>query len=530
MRLAPLGHPNGLQHVRLSIADSIATTLPPAQGIWYWERPSHPGALSPVNLITSLRQTLESYPQFAGRLEEIPPAKTSDLAQARHGRFQVVFGSANDPGVEVMLAHCDCTIRNVLPSSEVRNEGWNASVFELNHLFGGEEATLALEHGLDRTGSLPLMVIKATRFADGGLALAVRLVHAMGDLPSLMQFLYDWAAIHRACLFQKPPPLLSPIFNPAIVDAAAAGDISKPIPDAQLVRHARRAPIHRFDWWAPPSKKGVPPVFAHRTRLPESLQHLSPNVFDQPIPWHDWDLSAETTHYVLHFTRDEILRIYAEASEELASSSQSQGNGAAFPRISHLDALLAHLWSLLMRARGVTDAQERVYLNFVLDYRPRLGLPSELVSSPSAMVYAKSTGEDVSHGPLAQISRHIRWSIAQMDGTRIAAFLHDCLYQPSTHRYWQYFAGRHHFSVTSWLNRGVQDLDFTGDGGPLYFTPLIPDFMMVIYESAGWGPEKSERNTKKWYERGVDVRLQFEKEVVEKIRQDPQLRMYKKNG
>lgn len=41
MRLAPDDKEcSGPQDMPLSIADSIATTLPPAQGMWYWNRPS----------------------------------------------------------------------------------------------------------------------------------------------------------------------------------------------------------------------------------------------------------------------------------------------------------------------------------------------------------------------------------------------------------------------------------------------------------------------------------------------------------
>ena len=278
MRLAPRGHPDGLQRIRLSISDSIATTLPPAQGIWYWDRPSQSDAFSPVNLITSLHKTLDAYPQFAGRLEEIQPGPVTDLMQARHGRFQVAYGAPDDPGIEVLLARCDRSIQCVEPPQR-----------ELDHLLGGQEAPLALEHGVDCTGTLPLVVIKATRFADGGLALAARLVHAMGDLPSLMQFLHDWAAVHRALISQQPPPSLSPVFDPALVDsAAAAKGVEEVSPDAQLIQYARQAPIHRFDWWAPSSRKGVPPGLAHRARMPPPLQHLPPAEFDQPIPWHDW--------------------------------------------------------------------------------------------------------------------------------------------------------------------------------------------------------------------------------------------------
>ena len=81
MRLAPdYKEWSGPQDVPLSIADSIATTLPPAQGIWYWDQPSdHQRAFSTDTLVVSLSHTLEAYPQFAGRIEEIPLLGEQDI-------------------------------------------------------------------------------------------------------------------------------------------------------------------------------------------------------------------------------------------------------------------------------------------------------------------------------------------------------------------------------------------------------------------------------------------------------------------
>ena len=515
MRLAP-GYKewSGPQDVPLSIADSIATTLPPAQGIWYWDPlPDHQRAFSTDTLVTSLNHTLEAYPQFAGRIEEIPLGE-QDITRERHGRFRVIYGTQNDPGIEVLLARCDASISNMLPVPEKRLDQWNASQFEFNHLFAGQEAPLALEKDASSTGTLPLMVIKITSFVDGGLAIATRLVHAMGDLPSLMRFMHDWAATNQAITFHEAPSPMKPLFNPGLVDAASAGCSNGQLPDLELIHQSRLAPIHRFDWWA--SKSGVPKCFARRTQIPNCLQHLRPNVhYGTPIPWHDWDIEAPVSHHVLYFSKDEILNAHAEAKTS---------NSASFLRISHLDSLLSHLWSLIIRARGITSPEDLVYLNFVLDYRPRLGLPAELISSPSAMVYAKSTGREIAEGALSEIAPHIRWSIKQMDRERISAFLHDCAYQVSSHRYWQYFAGRHHVSMTSWLNQGVQDLDFSGKGGARYFTPLIPDFMVQIAE-APKAPGMRERG--QWYDSGVEVRLQLEQGVVEKVLQDPCLRRYR---
>lgn len=94
----------------------------------------------------------------------------------------------------------------------------------------------------------------------------------------------------------------------------------------------------------------------------------------------------------------------------------------------------------------------------------------------------------------------------------------------SSHRYWQYFAGRHHVSVMSWLDQSVQDLDFSSKEGPRYFIPLVPDFMIRITE-APKAPGMHERG--QWYDFGVEVWLQLEQGVVERVLQDPWLRHYR---
>lgn len=80
---------------------------------------------SPKGILQTLLSrlyTLVAYPQFAGRIEEIPLVGERDITRERHGRFSVTYGTLNDPGIEVLLARCDTSIAHVLPVSEKRHD------------------------------------------------------------------------------------------------------------------------------------------------------------------------------------------------------------------------------------------------------------------------------------------------------------------------------------------------------------------------------------------------------------------------
>jgi hypothetical protein len=63
------------------------------------------------------------------------------------------------------------------------------------------------------------------------------------------------------------------------------------------------------------------------------------------------------SHYIVIFTTDEVKRIWEDAS----SNSQVP--------ISRLNALLAHIWLLIIRARELSSDQEAVYLDVTLGAR-----------------------------------------------------------------------------------------------------------------------------------------------------------------
>jgi len=94
---------------------------------------------------------------------------------------------------------------------------------------------------------LPGTIIRLTTFDCGGVAVAVKMAHVLADAQAMVQFVNNWARVNRDILAQAPIPRLSPVFDPSLIDRAAAGDIDAAKPDPEIIRAARTLHINRFD-------------------------------------------------------------------------------------------------------------------------------------------------------------------------------------------------------------------------------------------------------------------------------------------
>ncbi|KAL8962583.1 MAG: hypothetical protein Q9193_001025, partial [Seirophora villosa] len=246
--LAPRGHPySPLNHgksVTLGIPDNATAGYFPPQANWFYDTPKDPKIFSTKALIESLQRVLSSYPVYAGRLSHIPYRFNGDWSE-RFGRLRVTYGTDADPGVETVIAHCDATLASLIPTAAQRGRAWNAYDVPFA-LFSGQDIKIALHDGVE-TGGLPAAVVKLTTFACGGIAVAARLQHVHGDAQALLQFVRDWAGVHRAISKGLPLPVLNPIFDPRILDERAAGDINAAEPDLDIMQAAKGLPVHNYD-------------------------------------------------------------------------------------------------------------------------------------------------------------------------------------------------------------------------------------------------------------------------------------------
>ncbi|KAI4203133.1 MAG: hypothetical protein LQ348_001433 [Seirophora lacunosa] len=533
----PLNHGKS---VTLGIPDNATAGYSPPQAIWFYDAPKDPKIFSTKALTESLQRVLSSYPVYAGRLSHIPYRFNGDWSE-RFGRLRVTYGTDADPGVETVIAHCDATLASLIPTAEQRGRAWNASHVPFA-LFSGQDIKIALHDGLE-TGGLPAAIVKLTTFACGGIAIAARLQHVLGDAQAFLQFVRDWAGVHRAMAKGLPPPVLNPIFDPRILDERAAGDINAAEPDPDIMQAAKDLPVHKYDWWA--SAADCPEPFQHRTK-PASAIHDAAETSPRGVSldWKDWDVTQTTPHYVLHYTAEEISKMY----HALAPS----GSEYSFSR---LDALLAHLWASIVRARQI-PASDPIFLNFAFNFRPRMSppLPSTLLGVPACMIHAASTASRAHDHEPRSLALAIRTAIRSMNAETIPVFLHEVAHHVDAQRYWQLFGGKHHVMVTSWLQHGMCEVDFGAGRRPRFVEALMPGWIMQLMEARygdcvdeegelvddgdgddedvegmvdgevnGGGKAARSRGKKEraWYSSGVDISFNLEADVVEKLLRDP---------
>ena len=267
----------------LSIIDAVVLHFAKSACIWFYSEP-----LDTDQLLSSLRETLNAYPQWAGQLrfaEYNPDAGHLH----RQGRLELSYGSLSDPGVECMLAEADFPMSSVLPPDKTAKH-WDATHVDYGK-FLNMETKFALHDSIEYRG-LPSMKVQFTTFKDGGMAIAVGVVHSLADAAALLTFMKDWAATNRALLSSRTVPKLERLFDPSRVDAAAAGNIDARSPDPSILEAAATLPVHRFDFWAS-GGPSTPEWSLSSTKIPRELASQSQNIkLGKPAPFHTWDAKA----------------------------------------------------------------------------------------------------------------------------------------------------------------------------------------------------------------------------------------------
>lgn len=502
----------------LSITDSAVAGISGPEAIWFYDSSRLSETLSPETLTASLEKTLSSYPFFAGRLAQISFEAGGDWTK-RQGRLQAIYGRHDDPGIAFAIAACDEDLADVVPNKRQRGRIWDSSSVPFA-IFAGDKIHMALHDGQE-LGDAPLMRVKITTFRCGGVAIATKIVHPLADAQTMTSFVMDWSNVHA---FRKQSSY--PILDPELFTGATAGDPNAPSPDPHLVENTRALPIHRYDFWA--SADGCPEFLLWRTKIaPEvkasgvKLPHLGTS-----IPWADLDIKEPISHYNIQFSAQEVERIHK------AGLGRSHNDKHDLPRISRLDALLSHIWTLLIRARRL-PADDEIFLNMIVNFRSRINpsLPKSFVGTPAILAYAKSTVKDATGSDSVQeLSTQIRSTVNAFTPTSIPAFLHDAAHQIEPKRYWQTFIGCHHVTATSWLHHNIHDIDFGTGQRPRYVEPVMPPYLVCVTEPDGGAPlvdcQPEETGHKPWYAEGANVSLHFETKVMDRLLQDPQLRAF----
>ncbi|KAF7967395.1 hypothetical protein HWV62_34449 [Athelia sp. TMB] len=514
-RIFPPSHPTSLDSlkskppvhpktVNLSILDASVGLYSPTSGVWFYSFPDTPPDNRNEALTDSLAATLAFYPQWAGQLHLTEYSPTGDHT-TRYGRMALTYGATSDPGVAVHLATSSRTVKSLIPDDEARKAGyWNAQPSTLEELLpgrrGGDTGRLALWN-MEESDGLPCVVVQLTTFACGGMAIAIRIAHPLADAGMLVKFVTNWASLHRGESLKDGD---LPIFDPNLLDSTAAGNIDGQEHDEELLKRSRALPVSRFDFW----ESG--------TSRPAALESITTEQVDvgrgAVMPWSTWDQEFPVEHYKVFFGAKEIQGMWEDAT-----SCSAPGT-----RISRFDALLAHIWVLLIRARqlppGIPNA---MHVTLGVRARTRPPLPATFLGSPILLTRVLGTPES----NIGQLATSIRASLVQFTPEAVSAYLHDRAFELSAQRLWSAFLGNNNSIHTSWLDIGASDIDFFGEAGQLVFMDsLMSDLDGIIkfieaVDNAG--------KREKWYQGEVCVTLHLRRDVMEVLLQDPGLRRYR---
>ncbi|KAH8820850.1 transferase family-domain-containing protein [Xylogone sp. PMI_703] len=510
--------------VPLSIIDATVVNFARCAAVWFYDAPLSKQSGSPTiaHYQTSLQKTLNSYPQWCGRLHWSLSSPTGPQDHTeRYRRVHLTYNTKEDPGVLFIAAASSRKLSDFIPTLSTRKttlKAWDASQIPTAELL--PSTPLALSRGSDHNS--PGLIIQITTFSCGGTAVAIELAHALADAQALCQFAKDWSLTSRF-LLQNPSsltgPRLSPVFNPQLLDTCAAGDIDAQDPDSKLQEQARRLPVHRYDWFKTVPNQPFP------APIPEdfdaSNSALSPS---DPIPWNDWDVNAPVSHRVFHFSKDELNAMYEHA-------------GGWGSRISKHDALLAHVWGRILHARQLLPGTE-VFLDLTFGLRSRLDppLPESFLGSPimlTAIPHITSSSyssKNPVHGgadeEIANLASKIRTTLEVFNSSAISAHLHDAAFEACPQRLWQACLGRKHILLTSWIYTGAYDVIFTPEDPEVngralrYVEPLMPcmDGLVEIME-AGTSTQGNQ-GKRHWTADGVDVSVYLEDGAMKKLLSD----------
>ncbi|KAI1367942.1 transferase [Xylaria arbuscula] len=520
-RIFPLDRPRNPTVTQLSILDAAVVRFTDCGAIWFYDATEEVDANDPEvfnRLELALSETLSEYPHFTGQLRWAAKQDVKDSHNPRiFGRPVVTYGSENDAGMELIRAKYGRELQELVPSISERST--TKKIWDISNIRQSDflpDTKLAFS-SITEYADLPVAAAQLTAFKCGGFSVGIRITHCLSDAICLLHFIHTWAERSRrlcgldAARVGEKHASSQPLFHPGLLDAHANLETQTTEPDSKRLSRALDLPMHRFDWWATDAP-GYPSwaTAATNATMPAAAElkqvHLSPSTIP---PWTTWDPSAAVDSMQIRFSRSEVERMKAAAMESLPAELKDQ-------TVSRQDALLAHLWVLVNRARQLKESQEQVYLDISLGVRNRVSprLLDSFVGSPLLLAYATKTGADASTSEIGAAAGAIRQTLSLFTPQAVSDHLYASANELSPQRLWQAFLGSRHLLVTSWARSRAYEVDFHGTGVARYVQAQMPfsDGVLQLMDIADTGD--------------FDVNLSLEKSAMERLLVDPMLRAY----
>ncbi|KAJ9555424.1 hypothetical protein OSB04_010038 [Centaurea solstitialis] len=187
--------PSHLRTHNLSLLDQIATnTFMPMVAFYPNTDISGSSDAKMCELKNSLSQTLTKYYPFAGRHAKVAPS----------------YVDCNDDGAAFVEASVGSTLLDFFRHSQHEDL---TQFFSYDRIWCNENRSG--DHDLQSDDGVIPLVVQASHFECGGVAVAISLSHKLADGSSLLHFFNDWAKMTRFCSSkQKQPFPIDPRFIP----------------------------------------------------------------------------------------------------------------------------------------------------------------------------------------------------------------------------------------------------------------------------------------------------------------------------
>lgn len=519
-RIFPESHASFIPTIRnLSILDATTLNLAICGCVFFYDH-----TIDLDQLQSSLKVALDSYPQWGGRLQYSSCNAKAGRNYPRE-RLSLSYGSNTDPGVEVMVGHADQVMSSVVPPTNARG-CWDTTEVVDYQTFLNMENPFGLNTIRDPEG-VPCMKVQFTTFTSKGTAIAIGLAHPLADAQTLLNFASFWAGVNCALLCSTPMSTIKPIFNPSLLDASAAKDIDGLKANFSILERDDKLQMRRYDYWTSATPPCVQYAHLESTGLCEVNVTKHGLGWSAQVPAKTWDMGASVSHTKLFFSAEETHAIY----QYLAADAKL--------RISHQDALLAHLWAAIIRARELPGGNA-VALSAPVGVRHRLHPPlpasfvgSAMINTICATGVHTSTAEKDPAKDEADKATSIRKTLQQFDSENIAALLHRMRFEHGPHQRQSYFVGIDHVIATSWTGIGLDHVAFEPNVRPVWVEALMPnvDGMVQIMERCG-NPNTQTSNGNssigkdKWWANGVTMSVRLRHDVMKRLVNDQRLRAF----